>query len=55
LCDTPEEIATQLKEWYDTFYSFGELPYNGVDEEIRKFDRRNQARQFAELFDQATC
>ncbi len=55
LCDTPEEIATQLKEWYDTFYSFGELPYNGVDDEILKFDRRNQARQFAELFDQATC
>ena len=55
LCDTPEEIATQLKEWYDTFYSFDELPYNGVDDEILKFDRRNQARQFAELFDQATC
>ena len=54
LCDSPEEIAALLKEWYDTFYSVGKLSYNGIDEEIQKYSRRNQARQFADIFEKAT-
>lgn len=52
LCDTPEEIAHVLKEWYDAYNAVGSLSYNGVDAEIEKYSRRNQARQFAEIFNQ---
>ncbi len=52
LCDTPEEIAAILKKWYDTFYSNGELPYFGIGEEIERYSRKNQAQQFANLFDE---
>lgn len=49
--DDPEEIAHTLKQWYDQFYRIGSLPYEGVETEIMKYSRKNQAKQFAELFD----
>ena len=49
--DDPAEIACTLKKWYDQFYRIGSLPYEGVETEIMKYNRKNQAKQFAELFD----
>ncbi len=54
LCDTPEEIAAVLKEWYDAFSPDGNLAYQGIEEEIEKFSRKRQAQQFAALFDAVT-
>ena len=49
--DTPEEIASTLTKWYDLFYATGNLSYEGGEAEILRYDRKNQARQFAEVFD----
>ena len=54
LCDTPEAIAAVLKEWYDAFYFDGNLTYQGIEEEIDKYSRKNQAQEFAILFDAVT-
>lgn len=49
-----EEIQKALKEWYDSFYSKGEIPYYGVEEKIAQYTRRRQAEQFSEIFNKLT-
>lgn len=51
ICSEPEEIANVIKQWYDEYYQFGKVAYHGKEEEIMKYDRKNQAKQFAELLD----
>ena len=50
-CSSVEQLEDVLLNWYDTFYSTDTLPYTGMEEEIQKYNRVNQARQFAMLFD----
>lgn len=49
VCSDPEAIAGVLKKWYDEFYEKGKISYRGVEEEIMRYERKNQARQFADL------
>lgn len=53
-CSSVEEIEDVLLNWYERFYSAGNLPYEGIDQEIEKYSRMNQAKQFAKLFDSLT-
>lgn len=50
-CSSVEEVEDVLLNWYQKFYSAGKLPYEGIDQEIEKYSRKNQAKQFASLFD----
>lgn len=52
ICSTIEEIAKKINEWYDEFYDFGNISYKGIEEEIQKYSRKNQAKDFADLFNE---
>ena len=44
------KLETFILDCYDTFYKTGQLPYYGIDDEIIKYSRTNQAKQFADIF-----
>lgn len=50
-CSTTKETVAVIKKWYDNFINTGSVPYEGKEYEIEKYSRRNQAKEFAYIFD----
>jgi len=55
MMDNSEEIKAMLSKWLEEFWQFGHITsyYNPNEEVIRRYTRRNQARQLASTFEQA--
>lgn len=52
VCRNVEETAMQLLSWYQEWKEAGTVSYFGVEQEIRRYSRKEQARQLAEILDQ---
>lgn len=49
VCRNQEEVEKQLLSWYQEWGKRGSIPYRGIDSEIVKYSRREQAGELSEL------
>ena len=52
LCSNENEIANQILSWYKEFKKNGNIEFHGIKSEIEKYSRKEQAKQFAKLFNE---
>ena len=50
---TVEQIALQIKEWYNEWKQTGNVKYYGIDSEIEKYSYPEMAKQVAEILNRA--
>ncbi|MGQ9610832.1 MAG: hypothetical protein ACUVWN_16160 [bacterium] len=51
LCNSPEEVASVLKEWFKKWKLDGKLDIQLNEKEIKKFSRRNGIKKLANILD----